>query len=277
MAGNAVAISLQKGGVGKTSIAINLAERLAARDNEVILIDLDQQGTASAGLGLDDYYTADSHLKDVVYGDTDLDKLIQPAAGETQFDVIPGHRDLDELEDKLRTDSLGFLRLRRDVVEPLLEDGYDHVVIDNPPRINPLSDAATVAAQRIIVPLKMREQSVAGLRQLVSQQLAPLREELDVEIIAIVPNELSGDNEEREIIADLEASQWGAKLPSFARSDEWEDPESPGPGIRQDIDIARSWKEGVPLATYNPDNSTNLQRFAVLAGIVEDGGIEDAR
>lgn len=271
----AIAVSLQKGGVGKTSIAINTAERLANRGHQVILIDLDQQANATEGVGLGDAYEADRFLKDVLYGSAELEDLIQPAAGETEFDVLPGHRDLDELEDKLRTDSFGVLQLRKNVVQPLLEDGYDFVVIDNPPRINPLSDAATVAAQNVLIPLKMREQSISGLRQLVTQQLAPLRQEMDVDLVALVPNELSGDNEEHEIIDELEGSNWAEKLPPFARSSEWDDPRSPGPGIRKDIDIARAWKAGVPLATYNPENEPNLDRFDELAGIIENGGLTD--
>lgn len=269
----AITVSLQKGGVGKTIVAINTAERLAARGHDVLLVDLDQQGNATEGVGLGDHYEANHHLGDLLFGDATFGDLIRPAAGDTGFDVLPGHRDLDELEDDLRNHSFGVLQLREHVVDPLLGSEYDYIVIDNPPDINPLSDAAMVATQNVLVPLRMREQSVSGFRRMINQQLAPLRQQVDVNLVTIVPNMLSGDNEEREIIADLEASDFAEKLPPFGRSTEWDDPSSPGPGIRQDIDVARAWREGVPLATFNPENEPNLQRFDEVAAIVERGGV----
>lgn len=271
----AISVSLQKGGVGKTILAINVAERLGSHGHDVLLVDLDQQGNATEGVGLDDAYTADTYLADYLFGDATISDITRAAGGDTPFDVIPGHRDLDDLEDDLRNRSFGAITLQDHLVEPLLGSTYDYIVIDNPPDINPLSDASVVATRNVLIPLRMREQSVSGLRRMVNQQLAPLRQHVDVDILALVPNLLSGDNEERDIISELEASQWSSKLPPFARSTEWGTPGSPGPGIRKDIDIARAWKAGVPLATYNPENSPNLGRFDTLATIVENGGNTD--
>jgi chromosome partitioning protein len=91
--------------------------------------------------------------------------------------------------------------------------------------------------------------------------------------LAIIPNHLQGDNEERRIIENLEDSQFSSKLPPFARSDQFDNSDSPGPGIRKRISLKRAWREGVPLAAYDPDCDM-LERYDRLAEIVEHGGID---
>ncbi|WP_256394038.1 ParA family protein [Natronoarchaeum rubrum] len=272
---NAVSVALQKGGVGKTTIAINLAERLAARGDDVLLVDLDQQGNATEGVGLADAYEADVHLGNVLDDDdpTTPGDVIRPAAGETDFEVLPGHKDLDTVADTIRNTRFAELWVRRRIVEPLVEDGYDRVVIDSPPNLGPLSDASLIATQNVIVPLQMAEPSVSGFERMYTQQIVPIDREVGIDIAAIVPNKLSGDNEEKRIIGDLEDSEFGEYLPEFARSDRFGT--SPGPGIRERISFRRAWREGVPLATYDPD-SDMLDRLDELAAIVQDGGVTDA-
>lgn len=267
----AVTVSLQKGGVGKTTIAINLAERLATRDNDVLLVDLDQQGNATEGIGLDDYYKADTHLGDILAEDDgpDPEAVIRSVQS---FDAIPAHEDFDDLEDKIRNSTFGMLWLRRKIVEPLLGDEYDYIVIDAPPNLGPLSDAAMIAAGNVIVPLLMSEPSVSGFERMVDQQIKPIQNEVELEILAIVPNALSGNNEEKRIISDLEESPFSKYLPQFARSTHFERADSPGPGIRDRIAFSRAWREGVPLAEYDPE-SDMLPRFDELAEIVERGEV----
>lgn len=268
----AACVSLQKGGVGKTTIAINLAERLAARDNEVLLIDLDQQGNATEGIGLDEYYKADQHLGHVLTEDDgpDPEAVIHSAHN---FDAIPAHEDYDDLEDKVRNSTFGMLWLRRKVVNPLLGDEYDYIIIDAPPNLGPLSDAAMIATGNVIVPLLMSEPSVSGFERMVEQQIKPIQNEVDLGILAIVPNGLSGNNEEKRIIADLEESPFGKHLPQFGRSTHFGQSDSPGPGIRDRIAFSRAWREGVPLADYDPE-SDMLERLDELAQIVERGEVQ---
>lgn len=274
---DAVSVALQKGGVGKTTIAINLAERLAARGNKTLLIDLDQQGNATEGVGLADVYDADTHLGHVLddSDETGIDDIVRPAAGDTDLDVLPGHKDLDTVEDTIRNTRFAELWVQRRIVDPLLENGYDKIVVDSPPDLGPLSDASLIGTQNVIVPMKMSEPSVSGFERMFTQQILPIRQELDVNIAAIVPNHLSGDNEEKRIIGDLEDSQFSEHLPAFARSTHFDDPSSPGPGIRKAIELKRAWREGVPLATFAP-NHDMLDRLDQLADVVENGGPADA-
>lgn len=269
----AVSVALQKGGVGKTTVAINLADRLAARGRDVLLVDLDQQGNATEGVGLDEAYEAEPHLGHVLDADHEatLSDVVQRASG---FDVVPAHADLDEVADQIRNNSFGELWVRRRIVEPALEEAYDHVVIDSPPNLGPLADASLIASQNVVVPLRMSEPSVSGFERMYTQQILPIRKEIDLDILAIVPNALSGDNEERRIIDDLEGSEFAEFLPAFGRSDHFDDPNSPGPGIRERIAFRRAWREGVPLAEYDPD-SDMIERLDELAAVVENGGTTD--
>jgi chromosome partitioning protein len=269
VATNAVSVALQKGGVGKTTIAINLAERIANRGNEVLLVDLDQQGNATEGVGLADAYEADTHLGHV-FDDDDPTTLADIVLSAGAFDVLPANADLDEVENTIRSNTFGALWVRNEVVEPAVDGGYDYVVVDSPPDMGPLSDASLIATQNVVVPMRMSEQSASGFERMFTQQVAPIRQEMELDILAVVPNVLEGDNEEKRIIADLEESQFGDLLPEFARSDHFDDPSSPGPGIRKRVALKRAWRDGQPLAAYDPE-SDMLDRFDSLAAIVEEG------
>ena len=265
---NAVSVALQKGGVGKTTIAINLAERLAARGHEVLLVDLDQQGNATEGVGLADAYEAETHLGHLLDDDdpTTLADVVRPAG---PFDLVPANADLDEVENTIRSNTFGALWIRNEVVEPAVDGGYDYVVVDSPPDMGPLSDASLIATQNVVVPMRMSEQSASGFERMYTQQIAPIREEMSLDVLAVVPNVLEGDNEEKRIISDLEASQFGDLLPEFARSDHFDDLDSPGPGIRKRVALKRAWRDGQPLGKYDSD-SDMLPRLDELAAIVEE-------
>ncbi|WP_202614584.1 ParA family protein [Halostella litorea] len=266
---NAVSVALQKGGVGKTTIAINLAERLAARGHEVLLVDLDQQGNATEGVGLADAYEAETHLGHLL-DDDDPTTLADVVRDAGPFDLVPANADLDEVENTIRSNTFGALWIRNEVVEPAVDGDYDYVVVDSPPDMGPLSDASLIATQNVVVPMRMSEQSASGFERMYAQQVAPIRKEMELDVLAIVPNALEGDNEEKRIIGDLEDSQFGDLLPEFARSDHFDDPDSPGPGIRKRVALKRAWRDGEPLAAYDPD-SDMLPRLDQLAAVVEEG------
>ncbi|AEN04972.1 Cobyrinic acid ac-diamide synthase [halophilic archaeon DL31] len=265
--GGAISVSLQKGGVGKTTIAINLADALAA-DDDVLLVDLDQQGNATEGVGLKDEYETDGpHIGDVLTDDDPVD-VQEVIVERDRFDVVPAHIDLDEIADRIRNSTFGMLWVRRQIVQPLLEDEYDYVVIDSPPSLGPLSDASLIGAGHVIVPLLMSEPSVSGFERMWDQQIIPIRNEVDLELLAVVPNDLSGNNEERRIIEDLENSPFAEYLPAFGRSEEFDTSGSPGPGIRHRIAFSRAWREGKTLREYDPENDM-LKRLDQLADLVK--------
>ncbi|ELZ88546.1 ParA family protein [Haloferax sulfurifontis] len=271
----AVSVSLQKGGVGKTTIAINLADALAARGNDVLLVDLDQQGNATEGVGLKDAYeSSEPNIGDVLTDDDPID-VHEVIRDRESFDVLPSHVDLDDIEDRVRNSTFGVLWVRRRIVDPLLGDDYDYIVIDSPPSLGPLSDAALIGTGNVVVPLLMSEPSVSGFERMFEQQIGPIRREVDLDILAIVPNDLTGNNEEKRIIRDLEDSPFERFIPPFAHSDLFDDPDSKGPGIRHRIAFSRAWRDGKTLREYDPSNDM-LDRLDQLAEIVERGGTNDA-
>lgn len=268
----AISVSLQKGGVGKTTIAINLADTLGARGHDVLLADLDQQGNATEGVGFRDVYEeGDPNIGDVLTEDDPLDVQAVIRSRES-FDVLPAHVNLDDVEDKIRNSTFGMLWVRRRIVEPLLEDEYEYIIIDSPPSLGPLSDAALIGARNVMVPLLMSEPSISGFERMWEYQIQPIREEIDLDLLAVVPNDLQGNNEERRIIENLENSPFSQYLPSFARSDLFDDAMTSGPGIRHRIAFSRAWREGKTLREYDSDNDM-LVRFDELAKIVENGGV----
>lgn len=268
----AMSVSLQKGGVGKTTIAINLADTLGARGHDVLLVDLDQQGNATEGVGFRDIYEEGKpNIGDVLTDDDPLD-VREVIRSRECFDVLPSHVNLDDVEDKIRNSTFGMLWVRRRIVEPLLEDKYDYIVIDSPPSLGPLSDAALIGARNVIVPLLMSEPSISGFERMWEYQIQPIQAEIDLGLLAIIPNDLQGNNEERRIIKDLENSPFGQYLPSFARSDLFDDSTTSGPGIRHRIAFSRAWRKGKTLREYDSDNDM-LARFDELARTVENGGV----
>lgn len=280
----AVSVSLLKGGVGKSTIAINLSERLAAKDHNVLFIDLDPNGHASVGLGFKDVYQEGDDIGDVILDDGDADPsdvILETGFG---FDILPSTKRLETVENMLRSSSFPDVRVRQNIVEPLLGDEYDYIVTDSPAYRGKLADNALVATQNLMVPLTPGSESLAGFERTAERQLSPLREQIGLDILAIVPNRLSNRidqrNDDRELVQSLN-EDFTQYVPEFARitEDEFEQIDNgqmrplPKPGIRERNAVSKSFSEKKPLAHYDPDND-QIDNFNTLAEIVINGGTQ---
>lgn len=157
-----LSIANQKGGVGKTTTAINLGTAMAAVGKSVLLIDLDPQGNASTGFGV-----APSERNfttyDVLVEGAPIKSAIVPA-NVPNLDLIPASVDLSSAEVELADDQRRVLRLRDALAETV--DQYDYVMIDCPPSLNLLTLNALATSRSVLVPLQAEFYALEGLSQL---------------------------------------------------------------------------------------------------------------
>ena len=195
----------QKGGVGKTTTAINLGTALAAIGEKVLLVDLDPQGNASTGLGVSQNDRSITSF-DVLLGERGLSDAVR-ATAVPGFDLLPASMDLLGIEVELADNPRRMHRLA-DALAALLDleasggGHYQYVLIDCPPSLNMLTLNAMVAAQSVLVPLQCEFFALEGLSQLtqtIEQVRHSLNPALDIQGIVLtmydLRNNLSGQVE----------------------------------------------------------------------------------
>ncbi len=202
-----LALANQKGGVGKTTTAINLGTALAAIGERVLIVDLDPQGNASTGLGID-RRNRNCSTYDVLVGEAKLQEAIIPTA-VPRLHIAASTMDLSGLELELGTTHGRAFRLRDAIAELNVgleaESAYTYVLIDCPPSLNLITVNAMAASHAILVPLQCEFFALEGLSQLlqtVEQVRSTLNPGLTIHGIVLTMFD-SRNNLSNQVVADV--------------------------------------------------------------------------
>ncbi len=244
-------VTNQKGGVGKTTVAINLAAALNRRGRNVLFVDLDPQGNATEGLGLLEAYDAEPPtLFDalVTPGSVDFGELIYT---HPEMDVLASNVDMTAAEASLLQYPDGELRLKQLLDQA--DHGYDYVVVDCPPHLGMLTDNALCAAPNLVIPALAESTSKRSL-ELLFDYVGSLELDHDIRIepATLVINRIENTAEAREMLEWFESA-----LPDVSRFE-----------VRKRVALQRAFSSGQSI--FAADEEIDMcERFLEIAAAID--------
>lgn len=183
-----ISVTNQKGGVGKTTSAVNIAYYLAKKGNRTLLIDFDPQGNATSGLGVDKQ-KLEATMTDVILETTPLVDVILPTSHKNLF-LAPATPHLANTEVELAQANRRFSRLKNAIDTT---KGYDFVIIDSPPSLSLLTVNGLIAARYVLLPVQAEFYALEGLGQLL-ETMKLVRKSMNptLDLIGVLPTMVDG-------------------------------------------------------------------------------------
>ena len=246
-----IAITNQKGGVGKTTTCVNLAASLAATRRKVLLIDLDPQGNATMGSGVDKREVAFSgyHL---LLEDEAIEQIIVQA-DSAGYDLIPGNSDLTAAEVQLMQLEGRESRLGRRL-QPVV-GRYDYILIDCPPSLNMLTLNALTAASAVLIPIQCEYYALEGLSALL-ETVEQIREAVnpDLEVEGLLRTMYDARNNLANEVSDQLLQHFGDKVYRTI--------------IPRNVRLAEAPSYGAPIIKYDSASRGAIAYLALAAELV---------
>jgi chromosome partitioning protein len=256
--GRIYVIANQKGGVGKTSVAVNLSASLAHYGRRVLLVDLDPQGNATTGSGIDKS-ACEKTVYGVLLGEYGLREATVTAEGA--YDVVPSNRELAGAEVELIGMEKREFRLREAFAGST--DAYDFVVIDCPPALNMLTVNGFAAADAVIIPMQCEYYALEGLSDLVGT-LRKVKQNLNprIEIEALVRTMYDPRSTLTVQVSEELKRHYGAKVFDTV--------------IPRNIRIAEAPSFGKPVLLHDPGSKGAIAHLQFARELLERSGVKVA-